>query len=174
MTPGPLPDPNRRRRNAPTIPTTNLPASGRIEPVPEPPEWVCLGEAGNAWWDWAWKTPQACGWSSGDDATIARRASLEDDIAAIATCEGLDFADVLGAQTRTAVKNAIGRLASLAIGRLNICREMRELDNLLGLTPKGMAALRWKIVTDVKPAEQPTPSAVASLEDRRQRIANGA
>jgi len=29
-----------------------------------------------------------------------------------------------------------------------VIREMREMDDRLGLTPKGLAALRWKIVPD--------------------------
>lgn len=32
--------------------------------------------------------------------------------------------------------------------RLTVQREMRELDDRLGLTPKGLAQLRWKIVAD--------------------------
>src|SRR5690242_9693862 len=80
--PGPLPDPNSIRRNAPTIPTTDLPASGRTTPVPDVPSWIPLGGAGQAWWDWAWKTPQACGWSTGNLVTVAHRASLEDTLSA--------------------------------------------------------------------------------------------
>jgi len=32
-----------------------------------------------------------------------------------------------------------------------VVREMREMDDRLGLTPKGLAALRWKIVPDEVP-----------------------
>ena len=85
--PGPLPNPNRRRRNALTIPTTKLPASGRPGAVPKPPAWVQLGDAGRGWWRWAWKTPQASGWGTkaGQEVVVARRASLEDDLAALET-----------------------------------------------------------------------------------------
>lgn len=172
MTPGPLPDPNRRRRNAPTIPTTNLPAGGYTGEMPVPPEWVDLGEAGLAWWAWAWRTPQAAAWSPGDDCMIARRASLEDDLRIQNQVDSMDFFDALNAEEAAAVKQLIGRLAALASGRLAICKEMRELDNLLGLTPKGMAALRWKIVPDPK-AKETAPSTggnVASLDDRRARL----
>jgi hypothetical protein len=151
---GPLPKPDdqRARRNAPTIPTTNLPASGREGDVPEPPEWIALGAAGLAWWTWAWKTPQAAAWSDGDLCIIARRASLEDDLAVQGTVDTIDLvlADIADAETTAQVRAIIGKLAAIATGRTGICREMRELDNLLGLSPKGMAALHWKIVADKK------------------------
>lgn len=118
--PGPLPTPNPRRRNAPTIPTTSLPAGGRQGDPPESP--LPLEARGLAWWDWAWSTPQAAAWDAGALYVIARRASLEDD----------------------------GGLAPAS--RL---REMRELDDRLGLTPKGMAALRWRIVDDGTPDAKP-------------------
>lgn len=132
---GPLPDPNRRRTNAPTIPTTNLPASGRKGRLPKSP--LELGDAGAAWWRWAWRLPQACGWSVGDLYAIARRAHLEDVLA-------------------EAEPGA----------RLGTAREMRELDDRFGLTPKGMAALRWKIVADSEPAAV-APAGVTSLDARR-------
>src|SRR5689334_13677132 len=78
--PGPLPNPERRRRNAPTIPTTKLPAGGRPGRAPKPPGWLELDRAGKAWWAWAWKTPQAAAWSVGDEPMVARRAALEDEL----------------------------------------------------------------------------------------------
>lgn len=74
--PGPLPNPQRRRRNAPTVPTTALPAGGFEGPTPVCP--LELGEAGVRWWEWAWSTPQAAGWSKGDLFSLARRALFED------------------------------------------------------------------------------------------------
>lgn len=151
---GPLPNPNRRRRNEPTIPTTTLPAGGRAVPPPTPPGSANLAEAGTAWWEWAWATPQACGWSAGDLYMIARRASLEDDLATIASVEGVDFAELVGAELDAEFRGLIGRLAALATARLPLFREMRELDDRLGLTPKGLAALRWTIVDDATPGQQ--------------------
>ena len=153
--PGPLPKENRARKNAPTIPTTNLPVAGRTEPAPRIPSWVHLGKAGRAWWKWAWRTPQAAAWSSGAVDFVARRASLEDDMAAISDVEGLDVYDIVDADTLAAVRQVMGRLSALAIGKTQLCREMREIDDRLGLTPKGMAALRWKVVSDDKPALTP-------------------
>lgn len=138
--PGPLPDPNAIRRNAPTIPTTELPASGRTSPTPDVPGWISLGDAGAAWWEWAWHTPQACGWSTGNLVTVAHRASLEDELVA---------ADVKS--------------------RVGVIKEMREADARLGLTPKGMADLRWKVVDD-SPAEVKSAAGVSSLDDRRARL----
>src|ERR1041384_1368966 len=77
---GPLPDPKRRGRNAPTIPTTELPSSGRPGDAPQPPETYELGKAGQAWWTWAWTLPQACAWDDGALYVAARRAQLEDDL----------------------------------------------------------------------------------------------
>lgn len=75
---GPLPNPDAVRRNAPTIPTTELPASGRPGPVPAPPAWAKIPARGPArsWWNWAWKTPEAALWSTGDMQVVARLAKL--------------------------------------------------------------------------------------------------
>lgn len=75
---GPLPDPNAVRRNAPTIPTTELPASGRKGPVPEPPAWAKIPARGpvRSWWAWAWSTPEAALWSEGDMQSVVRLAWL--------------------------------------------------------------------------------------------------
>jgi hypothetical protein len=77
--PGPLPNAHRRRRNAPTIPTTALAATGRPGPVPRPPAWIKLDKVGRAFWNWAWRTPAACAWSEDvDGPAVARRALLEE------------------------------------------------------------------------------------------------
>lgn len=139
---GPLPSPDRRRRNAPTIPTTSLPVGGRRGETPAVPSWVVLGEAGLAWWVWAWGTPQAAAWDAGSVSVVARRASLEDRFAA--------------ADERSVAA---------------ISRAMEPLENRLGLTPKGLAELRWKIVADVEDEdEQGGGATVISYEDRRSRL----
>jgi hypothetical protein len=173
--PGPLPEKNRRRRNAPTIPTTNLPASGRVGRSPRCP--LALGKAGRAWWRWAWKLPQAVAWSDGDHYAIARRARLEDDVEALEFV-GLDIdqlpaSDDEGLRTYLEhVERLLRTLKRVAGGKLAVEREMRELDDRLGLTPKGIAALRWTIVED-QPAEAPVDedaAQVTRLEDRRRRL----
>ena len=77
---GPLPDAHHSRRNAPTIPTTNLPAGGRAGPAPRIPKGTALGAAGRAWWRWAWSTPQAAAWDAGSFQVVLRRARLEDAV----------------------------------------------------------------------------------------------
>ena len=172
--PGPLPDPGAARRNAPTIPTTTLPASGFKGPCPEPPEYPTLGEAGRTWWNWAWRTPQAAGWGPGMESMIARRASLEDDLRVIAEPEPLDLIEVLNAKSAAEVRKVIGQLAGVVTGRLGVMREMRELDDRLGMTPKGLAALRWTIVDD---DENPAAKSEGEDEltkrrqDRRKKLA---
>lgn len=158
--PGPLPNPNRRRRNAPTIPTTNLPVAGRKGRAPNCP--YELADAGAAWWRWAWTLPQACAWSRGDLYAVARRARLEDDIAAMNFTEGFrELRDLLAGAEREAidrVENALGVLKRLAVGKLSVEKEMRELDAKLGLTPESMAKLRWTIVDDEQPAAPTAPA----------------
>lgn len=154
--PGPLPNPQRRRRNAPTIPTTNLPASGRAGRPPKCP--YQLGKAGSTWWRWAWRTPQAAAWSLGDLYTAGRRARLEDDLAALRDIEGLDLHEALDAldeESGRRFRDLVQSLASMATGQVTLMREARELDDRLGLTPKSLAALRWTILDDekAKPAE---------------------
>ena len=177
--PGPLPDPKRKRRNAPTIPTTELPTSGlaAIDTDP-PPAPDVLGKAGRAWWEWAWSTPQAVGWGvgAGQEQIVCRRATLEDDLAALAEVEGLDLVDVIeDAQVVKTFKDVIRRLAALSGGRLAVSREMRELDDRLGLTPRGLAALRWTIVADPAKDEESGSSqgGTQAHADRRLRVAAG-
>lgn len=144
---GPLPNPNARRRNSPTIPTTSLPASGRSEPPPALPHGAKLGAAGRRWWAWAWSLPQSFGWSEGDMSALCRRASLEDDLAALGAVKGLDKLDVTGGHADE-LRDTVRSLAGMVSGKLGIQREMRELDGRFGLTPKGLADLRWSIVDD--------------------------
>lgn len=171
--PGPLPNPQRRRTNAPTIPTTTLPAEGRSDPPPKIPAYVKLGKTGRAWWRWAWSTPQAAAWALGHEGTVARRAALEDDLGALEQVEGLDFTDLIGDETLAGdVRAAVQRVAALATGRLQIMKEMRELDDRLGLTPKAMAALRWSIAAP-SAEEKPGPGAEVVIPDRWLRSAAG-
>lgn len=160
---GPLPTPGKRRRNAPTIPTTSLPASGRKGRAPKVPDAYALGDAGRAWWRWAWGLPQAAAWDSGALYTIARRASLEDDLAVLGAFEDhLDFNDLLAGADREAVERvewALSTLKRCATGSLAIEKEMRELDGKLGLNPRALADLRWTIVADQEPAAAAKPPA---------------
>lgn len=175
---GPLPSPNARRRNAPTIPTTNLPSEGRAGPAPRPPKAYELADRGKAWWSWAWKTPQAAAWSAGDLLAIARRAALEDDLQTLEDAPELDVADMLRQEPSEASKELeyfIRRLSSMATGRLAVMKEMRELDDRLGLTPKARAALRWEIVAP-QPVEEPTDGddeVSRRREERKARLATG-
>lgn len=160
--PGPAPDPHARRRNPPTIPTTSLPAGGRKGRPPNAPAAYNLGEAGKAWWRWAWGTPQAAAWDAGALYVIARRAQLEDDLAAVDKFDPDAIGEVLGLPPEAALDElatVLARLKGLAGGRLAILKEMRELDGRLGLTPKAMADLRWTIVA---PAAAETAAAKAS------------
>lgn len=168
--PGPLPTKNPRRRNQPTIPTTLLPAGGFAGPYPRPPRWIEFGDAARAWWRWAWRTPQAAAWSAGDLVAVARRASIEDDLAALRDVEGIDvsyaLAELAGGDEAKAVRELewVARcLAALASNKITLFRETRELDDRLGLTPKAMAALRWKIAAPEVASTAPTAPSTRRL-----------
>lgn len=169
---GPLPDPNAQRRNSPTIPTTNLPQAGRTDPAPECP--LELGRDGQAWWDWAWSTPQAAGWSDGDAYFVAHRAALEDDQRAL-LAEDFDVAELLEVEDKQVARRLnelFRRMKSLAAGKVQLTKTMTDMDDRLGLTPKGMAALRWKIVEPAKDGGATVRSLrpVPSAEDPRQLL----
>jgi len=180
MARGPLPNPKKRRTNDPVIPTTELPAGGRKGRPPKVPEAYNLGKAGREWWKWAWGTPQAAAWSPGNLYVLARRAQLEDDLDALDLNDDLDLADLLAGADEEAIENvsyALETLKKAATGKLAIVKEMRELDKVLGLTPKGMADLRWEIVGAKEGGEQPkggegNPGAGAVVPggDRRARL----
>ncbi|MGE3795100.1 MAG: hypothetical protein AB7I38_14395 [Dehalococcoidia bacterium] len=177
--PGPLPDPNRRRRNAPTIPSVDLPAGGFKGRTPKPPAWLKLGSAGLAWWKWAWHTPQAARWAGGGfDVVIARRAQLEDDLAALDTVDMPDLDELIQVAGELAepgdLKILISRLAALTSGRLAIAQKMLDIEDRLGLTPKGLETLRWRIV-DTSKDDAPTTSGspepgVTRIDERRARL----
>src|SRR5690606_38178692 len=95
MSRGPLPNPTRRRRNAPTIPSTELPPEGRQGDPPELPEGYDLLGPGLAWWGWAWSTPQATQWDDGALYAVARRAKLEDDLWLLERADEFDLAGLL-------------------------------------------------------------------------------
>ena len=152
MARGPLPNEKSRRRNAPTIPTTELPVSGRKGRPPSLPKAYNLRKPGAEWWKWAWSTPQATAWDKGALYVVARRAQLEDDLDLIdQPLEAKDLGELLGVEEQDVIReleSIVGRLSAMAGGRSTVLKEMRELDKVLGLTPKAMADLRWKIVED--------------------------
>jgi hypothetical protein len=175
--PGPLPDPNRQRRNKPAIPTTSLPSRGRRGPVPKPPAGYDFGRRGAAWWKWAWKTPQAAAWSAGDLYVVARRAMLEDEMDVLARVDSsMDLAELLEVEPKEQLddlKRIVCTLKALAGGSISVKKEARELDDRLGLTPKGFAALRFKIVdedTEVDPGKVRQLRPVAPGEDPRKLL----
>lgn len=153
---GPLAKPRDRvrRRNPPKIPTRSLPAAGFAGPYPRFPRGARpLGTAGKAWWHWAWRTPEAAAWDPGTERAVARRASLEDDDAALLAIEGLDVSvalDLLGddeaAKAVRELEWVARRLASLVGGRLAIATKMLDLDRQLGLTTRSFHDLHFEIV----------------------------
>lgn len=172
---GPLPDPNAIRRNAPRIPTTNLRASGPDREPPDVPETYSLHEAGRSFWDWAWRLPQACAWDDGTVYAVARRAQLEDDLAMLRGSDAWmieleEFLDTAEDEIFGQIQKVFGALKRIAGNEVSLMKEMRELDNKLGLTPEAMARLRWQIVDDSDPADSKTPEPTKENTDRRARL----
>jgi hypothetical protein len=73
--PGPIPNPNHRHRNAPTIPTDSFDNDGYGGVVPDPVSPLLTNE--RAMYDWAWSTPAACGWHWSDAEIVADWARLK-------------------------------------------------------------------------------------------------
>ncbi|MEA2828470.1 MAG: hypothetical protein QOG43_2909 [Actinomycetota bacterium] len=174
---GPLSDPNRLRRNKPNFTTTSLPAGGRPGPVPKPPAWRApLGAAGLAWWDWAWKLPEAAAWSPGQLVFAAQRASLEDQLLALHDAPVLDVAELLDIepdQRTDELEWLVRTLHRMAAGKTVLDREARELDDRLGLSAKGFTALHWKIEAAEAPAEA-KPRTSTAKRSRMKVIDGGA
>lgn len=182
MSRGPLPSGTARRRNTATIPTTNLPASGRRTAdgkkvaAPRPPKGYDLGAAGKLFWRWAWALPQSAAWDDGSHYALARRAQLEDHLAALGEIRGLDLSfldgmedDVDYGAIARAITAVIGTLQAKAGGASSLMKEMRELDNRFGLNPKAMADLRWQIVPDDETLPADTPKAPSNVRRLRPR-----
>jgi hypothetical protein len=129
-----------------------------------------LAAAGRSWWRWAWSTDQARRWDASALYTVARRAQLEDERAALAFVDGLDLADLLAGADAEAVRRVEFALATLkrcATGGVALSKEMRELETQLGLGPKASAGLGWK-------PEEPRTDKLDELSTRRAtRIAGG-
>lgn len=113
-----------------------------------------LGDAGSAWWDWAWTTPQSVRWDQGALYTAARRAGLEDAYVVVESFDPYALSaffegyEVLAGEDRfheqvRELGRIIGRLQALATGRVALSKEMRELEAQLGFGAKSMHALGW-------------------------------
>lgn len=163
--PGPLPNAQKRRRNQPATATRSLPAQGRTDPPPECP--YDLGAAGAKWWAWAWKLPQATRWDAGSLYFVGRRAQLEDDMAALEFDVDIAPDDLFADgdfEARRCVEWALSTLRRVAGNRTTLAKEVRELDNRLGLNPKALAELRWAI-----DESEPSPGGKSSSEVRKLR-----
>ncbi len=141
---------------------------------PKAPEGYKLGKVGFSWWKWAWGTPQAMAWDRGALYVVARRAQLEDDLDALDLNDDLELRDLLAGADEEAIERVVYALDTLkraASGKLAIEKEMRELDKVLGLTPKAMVELRWEIVDGSTKAESAPPAVPKKSASRKARLA---
>lgn len=135
-------DARRRRTDVSAAQAAHrLPVTGRSGAAPKAP--VRLGSAGRRWWRWAWSTPQSAIWHSGYHETIAKRAELEDQWAALS--EGIVPFDA-------------PKLAAL----------MLRYETELGLTPMAAAKLHYAFVDEPEPpkAVDDPKGNVTSMRDR--------
>lgn len=105
---------------------------------------------------------------------VLRRARLED---AVALLEAFDLGDPPSDPEEVpeyleTLKWVIQVLKGAATGVLGVMREMRELDDRLGLTPKAMAQLRWTVVAEEEEPERVAVEVVDRLAERRRRLAS--
>lgn len=112
-------------------------------------------------------------WDDGALYAIARRAQLEDDVVALYFNDYLDLTDLLAGADRDAiarVKRALETLKRCATGKVTLEREMRELDNKLGLSPEAMSRLRWTIVDDELPEAAPQRRVASSTSSHLRAV----
>lgn len=136
---GPEPNEQRRRRNTPAkvAKQVSLPASGRKGTVPKIPGHIIATPELRELWRTWWRSPQATQW-----------------------------------HTQT-VKPILGRLLALHDQEIlegpepRRSSEMRQLEQNLGLSPKGMRDLCWVIVADADLAEEPAPKKKAAPKAKK-------
>lgn len=156
-----------------------LPPAGRKGRPPKCPYELAL--AGEEWWKWAWRTPQATQWDSGSLYTVARRAQLEDSLAALDQFDphALDwFFSALDVGSEDAICEQIrelgrivGQLQALAGGRLAVVQKMAELDDRLGLSPRALVALKWAVTGDEPKAKGGLNEILAQRQKREAEAA---
>lgn len=137
--PAPKPADQRRRSNKPAAGDwVDLPREGRSGPAPK---WMLPGKPAAEvlrLWRWAWSTPQASMWEGlALEPFVARWCKLTVDI----------HTDALGA---TALQ------ASLP--------ELRQIEDRLGLNPKGLQDRRWRLAGDVAQPEADTSGTVTRID----------
>lgn len=145
--PGPAPDPNALRRDRPSDAAgwTNLPAvyTGEV------PEWP-LSEgnperagAEGELWRDLWRKPQAAMWSA------------------------LGLRHQVAAYVRAYVASTDGDAGP------SVMTAVLRMEDGLGISPKGMNTLRWKIVADEVGQRRTKPTAVPkqSARDRAKKLA---
>jgi len=143
MGPAPKPDSERRNKSALTFGWTALPAAGRQGPAPELPERgvrIDRFKDGQMWVSqrveltWPAETEQS--WARLWASPQATQWTSEDALASV-------------------VRWARLHAALLEDPAPGISAEMRQLEDRLGLSPKALLQLRWRIVTDGASADAP-------------------
>lgn len=138
---GPPPKKDRRSKGALPYLLAQLPKEGRKGPAPA---WPLEGGAPRGWAE-LWRCPQAVQWEKmGSFLAVARYLRL---------------------------RNLIEDLESAEAMKPAWFSELRQTEDALGLTPKGMLNLRWQIAgADDAVEGDGKLSAAVSISDRRKRM----
>lgn len=143
--PAPKPADQRRRRNSPMGGEwVELPREGRSGAAPK---WMLPGKPSAEvarLWRWAWATPQATMWEGlALEPFVARWCVLTVDI------HGGDL-------------GATALMASLP--------ELRQIEDRLGLNPKGLQDRRWRLAGEVERQDADKPGTVTRLDRYRDKV----
>lgn len=148
---GPPPDPNSGRSDARGYKLTALPSEGYDGEIPEWPLSAQPNPAETAAWSWAWRTPQACAWSTASESWripfVAQWARLH---------------------VRCSEPDAPG----------NLFASLFRLEDRIGFSTAGLAEMGWKVAVDetaAKRDEGETETKRTSSRDRLKSVpASGA
>lgn len=144
---GPTADPDSQRSERRGYSLTALPAEGYSGPVPE---WPMPDPTPRelAWWEWAWRTPQACAWSMPSEAW---RVPF--------------VAEWCQVKAMTEVSPNASLLA-----------QKFRMEDRIGFSTAGLAEMGWRVTVDElseKAAEKGEPAAKPKSSRDRLKVVNG-
>lgn len=141
---GPRPDEGSARSEARGYKLDALPAEGYAGEVPDFPT-PDPGPRTLAWWEWAWRTPQACAWSLPSEAWrlpfvaewCETKAHLEESWTAAMVAQKF------------------------------------RMEDRIGFSTAGLSEMGWKIAADAKPAAAPVATKAAPGGSRLRALNGG-
>lgn len=149
------PEPGSINRG-PTIPQTSLPDQGYQGEIPDPIR--PLDGYAKVYWDWAWSTPQAAMWDKGTAGAVTTLSEIHRDIEALESMSGIaskmSFYDLLECTDPSMgpvakqLGDLFGGLLKMVTNKKGLVAEARSYESVLGLNPKAMSDMRWKVLKE--------------------------